>query len=229
MTTAYILPTIGSSGVFKLAAPFDQKIGPSEAYTVKAIRTLSELESNSVDVRTTKYIEQGLSEQDYIDDLAVDMHFVTLQSGYGQFLEVPAKYILMYPRIDGVAYQRYNIVIGLPAIPMETSVELLRDELSDIAKDYIGAKVGSAIVETSTIVYVTHEEHALKEAQRRVDAAGIQPPVARIRGYQQINQSLRNHVTALEQTVIGLREQLDELLAEKEAAGGNTPPPPSTP
>lgn len=209
MTTAYILPTIGSSGVFTLAPPFDKKAGPNEAFTVKAIRTISELEANSFDVKNNYYLNQGLSEQMYIDDVQKDMHIVSLQSGYGQWIEVPASFILKYPRIDGVPYQRYNIVIGLPAVPLDMSVDLLKDELVDIASDYIGAEVGSAVVETSTVVYVTHEQHAMKSAERRLNAAAIEPPIARVRAYQQANQALRNKVALLEQTVIALRNQLD--------------------
>ena len=57
MNNPYVLPCVGSTGVFEFYSPFDSKIDASEQLTVKAIRTISELESNSVDVLQDRYIK----------------------------------------------------------------------------------------------------------------------------------------------------------------------------
>ena len=161
----YVLPCVGSKGLFKVSPPFDNRIRADEIFTVEAIRTITELESNGLDIKKSRYIENGLTEQDYITDTEVNMHIVTLKSAYGQWYEVPARYIVSFPKIDGVVYTRRNIVIQMPYIEQEENLDLLEDELKQIAKDYIGAEVAVSSVEVSSTVVITETEHAVKKGK----------------------------------------------------------------
>lgn len=199
---SYVLPSIGSSGLFKIAAPFNATIRPDEKYTVKAIRTISELESNGIDVKKTRYIDNGLTESNYNDDLLVDMHIVTMQSGYGQWYEVPARYIEKFPRIDGVAYTRRNIVVQIPFVEKGTDYTLLMDDIKQVAMDHIGAEVGVAQVEVSTSIILSEQEHAVKKAQRKLNKNLNPSQLAINKELRSQNQLLRDKIAMLENYII---------------------------
>lgn len=203
MKQLYTLPTVGSSGVFTFAAPFNSTTLAGEKLTVKAIRTITELESNNIDVLKTRYIDLGLGDVMYQEHMEIDMHFVTLQSGFGQWVEIPASHILTYPKVDGVAYLRRNIVISLPAFPKEQDIELLEQEIKDIAEDYMGTRVGVKQVELGVgVIYVDEDTHRLKQIERRLARTNIPSRVARMRELEQRNTALANKVALLEQYII---------------------------
>lgn len=202
MTDLYVLPSTRSSGVFKLAPPFDAKVGLNEVYTVKAIRSISELEADSKDVFATVYAANNIEEQIYRDHALVDMEIVSLQSGFGQWIEVPACYILEAPRIDGVPYQRYKLVVSFPPIAVDTPLELLTEEIKGMAEDFFGTDARVDIVETSSTLYVPDVDHAAEMA-KRAGAAAAKPPMAtRLRNLQKENQGLRERIALLEQHII---------------------------
>lgn len=202
MTQAYVLPTIGSSGSFKLAPPFDAKMGVSERYTVKSIRTISEIEANSVDVKKIYYLDNGLTELDYIQHVEVDMQIVSLQSGYGQWIEVPAVYILEMPKIDGVPYQKKNIIISLPPIPTDMQISVLAQDLQDTATLFIGAEASHAIIDVSTVLAVDKDTHETVKAERVAAMAASDNPAIRLKEKEAYIDLLLAKIARLEKYII---------------------------
>ncbi len=198
----YILPCIGSSGLFKVSPPFNTVIRADEKFTVEGIRTITELESNGLDVKASRYIDNGLTEQDYINDAEINMHIVILKSAYGQWYEVPARYIIAFPKIDGVVYTRRNIVVQMPYIEKEEDLELLIDELKNITKDYIGAEVAVDAVEVSSTLVISEQDHAVKKAQRQLLLERNPSLSAVNRQLTMSNQSLRDKIALLEAYII---------------------------
>lgn len=202
MNNPYVLPCVGSTGVFEFYSPFDSKIDASEQLTVKAIRTISELESNSVDVLQDRYIKNGLLENDYRDDLEIDMHIVTIQSGYGLWYEIPARYIKNFPRFDGVSYSRRNLVVQLPFIEKSTPLDLLKTSISDIVTNHLGVDNEVAEVEVSTTIQLTDTEHRLTKHKRKQEMLASKPIIIENKELKAANQSLRDKIALLEQYII---------------------------
>lgn len=167
-----ILPVIGSSGYFELRQPLDQLIVPNERYTCKAIRRLSEYLANNEVPKDDIYTANGLTDSDYISDIAVDMDIVSLQADNGHWLYIPAKYIAKYPIANGIPYRTIMIGISLPSIPVEKDLSNIKTDIENIITDTLGVIPVIKTVETSRVVLVSKETHDITTAERTMLSEG---------------------------------------------------------
>lgn len=165
---SYILPPIGSLGTFVLSTPFDTKISTRAQLTCKAIRKISDYLSSSEDPKTLCYLNNGLTEQDYNDDAILDMDIVSLQSGEGQWLYIPAKYIVTFPLANGIPYRSIALAINLPQLPIQQDISAMLTDLSNVVKDHIGVIPIIDTVETSRVIQVDSDKHDISQAARRL-------------------------------------------------------------
>ena len=154
-----VLPDIGLSGVFELRTPFDTKVPNKTKLICKAIRKISDYLASSEDVKELCYLNNGLTEEDYENDLISDTEIVSLQSGEGQWLYVPAGYIVSYPLTNGVPYRSLVIGVNLPQIPVDQDLSDMNTDIANLVKDHIGLLPIISSVETSTIIYVATDKH----------------------------------------------------------------------
>ena len=162
------IPGIGDRGFYELAAPFtltEQKI-----YTCKAIRKISELQSENQDVFQLYYkakgIDQGIFEEDQLNDRAI----IFLQEDGGSWLNVPVRYLMGYPNMNGVPYQQFSLVVGLPAFPVGTDFALVKQAIQDQVLHTLGVGAAVAEVKVSLPILKTSEEHTAMEADRLLRA-----------------------------------------------------------
>jgi hypothetical protein len=164
--TNIILPTIGSSGYFKLKTPLSTLVIENEVYTCRAIRTLNDYLANNEDPLTDIYVNYSLGEPDYKLDLAVNMSIVSLQSDSSHWLYIPAKYIESYPLTNGIPYRSVMIGISLPSLPVDRDIAYVQTDLTNLIKDRLGVEPVIKQVETSRPVLVSKEIHDQLVAER---------------------------------------------------------------
>lgn len=164
-----VLPDIGLSGVFELRTPFDTKVPNKTKLICKAIRKISDYLASSEDVKELCYLNNGLTEEDYENDLISDTEIVSLQSGEGQWLYVPAGYIVSYPLTNGVPYRSLVIGVNLPQIPVDQDLSDMNTDIANVVKDHIGLLPIISSVETSTIIYVATDKHESNIALRNLE------------------------------------------------------------
>lgn len=198
---SYVLPVIGSSGVFTLSSPFDSKVQPGERLFCKSIRSLSDYLANNEKPFDDIYKPVGLEQSDFDEDVAEDMHIVSLQNGEGYWVYVPAKYIVNYPVVNGVPYTYRSLAVALPALPIDLSSSQIETAIQNVINDLLGVDCVIRTIETSREIMVTDSIHNQRETERFVRMNGNTTDRARfIRLTQQFNdlqvkyQALETHV-----------------------------------
>lgn len=161
-----IIPTIGSSGNFALRAPFDQVVLPKERYTCQAVRRLSDYLANNEDPKTDIYDANSIPEAEYDDDVEKDMYIISLQGETGQWVYVPARYLISYPITNGIPYRTMMIGAALPPLPADRDLSFLLTEISNLIKDSLGVEPDMDLMETSMVILVDRDKHDVAQAQR---------------------------------------------------------------
>lgn len=196
--SSVILPVIGSSGFYTLAAPFDVEVVAKIEYTCMAIRRISEFTANNVDVREDIYTPRNISEAVWREDSESDAYIVSLRSRTGHWLYVPARYILNYPSVNGIQYRSLMLGISLPSLPISQDVTALLAELKDMAESSLGVTVAVKQVETSKVVLVDHETHVAKQQARTAASQGLTTMRAKNVKLTQENAALLARLAELE-------------------------------
>lgn len=198
----YVIPAVGTSGLFELSEPFDTLLIANTNYTCKSVRSLSEMNANNEDPLASIYRELGLTEDHYTADLRVDMRIVSLQAGNGHWVHVPVKYIKKYPDTNGVPYTTMGIAIELAAVPVGTSMDSLVTEIQDLIRGYLGVASAVRVVPTSYTRIVPDDEHRTIQQKRKAD--GVlqgQTLWQRYRTLQGQYDKLQQHNVALEKYI----------------------------
>lgn len=168
MADPYIIPEVGSSGVWTLRSPFDVMIAKNVRYKCQEIRRISGYIANNEDVKTTVYTANKISEAVYEEDLASDSDIVSLQGETGQWLYVPVRYIVSYPTTNGVNYRTSVVAVSLPALPANTDMTNFFASITNLVSDTFGVNCQIEQVETSKVTQVPSDKHSQIQAQRKV-------------------------------------------------------------
>jgi hypothetical protein len=168
----YPLPALGSSGTYVLDAPFNTKILDNERLTCKAIRKMSDLVAKNIDVHETIYKANGVDDAIYEEDVVNDIEIVSLQSDVGHWLDIPARFIIKYPIVNGVAYRSFSLVINLPQLPVNNDISFINTELEEYFKDSLGVNTVTKLVETSRVIMVDNDLHIAKQNERNMIKTG---------------------------------------------------------
>ena len=99
-----LIPKINSNGLFRVKEPLNSIIRTDIRYNVKAIRTISEIIEDDIDVKALIYTDQSLTDENYISDLENDIPIVTLVSPSNEYFYIPANMLLSVPDVTGVLY-----------------------------------------------------------------------------------------------------------------------------
>lgn len=166
--TNQLLPELGSSGSFKFRAPFDKILSASTQYTCKSIRKISELLSNSEPVLNNYYLKNGLTEDDYKNDLKIDIPIVGLFSAKGVWFYVPASFVMSYPDSTGIGYRRMILGAELGPIPDNFDLEPVNQAVSDIIYSHIGIKAEIKNVVVSQKILLSYDDHLSIEGSRKM-------------------------------------------------------------
>jgi UDP-N-acetylglucosamine transferase subunit ALG13 len=164
----YVIPTVGSSGYFKLQAPFNTIILENELYTCQAIRRISEYLANNEDIKTDIYDKYQIDEAIYKEHVEEDIFIISLQAQVGQWVYVPVSYILAFPEVNGIPYRTVGIGISLPAFPADKDFSALITDLQNLITDRLGTACIVRVTETSKTLLVTREKHDELTTERNV-------------------------------------------------------------
>ena len=200
MSLNYI-PTVGSKGVYKLAAPFDQLMAVGEYYICKSVRKISEILANNDDPEKLVYTRYSLDQEIYTQHKTEDMEIVYLQSEKGHWLYVPASFIQEFPDPNGVIYRAVGISVLLPAIPVGYQLDQLKTEITGVVKDITGLRCTIKQTFTSRPLAVPVDKHEATQQTRAIERALSPDIYSRYRKLQLENDILVAKVKALEQHI----------------------------
>jgi hypothetical protein len=162
----YILPEIGSIGRYNLAEPYASLIDPNVNYTCQAIRSINEITASGGNPFTVAYSPAGITQAVYNKAQAINMKIVYLVSDGGNWVYVPANYILEIPIVGGVGYQNMglNVVLGLINSTMDLSA--LITAIQDTVYSTVGITPNVQPVQLSNSMQITNTQASQIESAR---------------------------------------------------------------
>lgn len=193
-----VIPTIGARGFYNLASPFDTKFSANEMYTCQAIRRIGDYLALNEDPYTNVYLDNGLTEADFDSDQQENMYIVSLQSDKGQWLYVPARFILSYPIMNGIPYQTMMLGVGLGAIPAEMDLSALQNLVSDVIFDNLGIRPQISPVVLSKQKLIARADHEQIQAARLAQATQKKSFYSRYRDMVTLYDKALTKLAALE-------------------------------
>mgnify|MGYP003612482664 CR=1 FL=1 len=196
--TRYI-PDPGTKGFFELAAPFSS--APGEQLTCKAVRKISELFASGEDVFTT-YYKDKVSEIVFQEDVEADSEIVFLMGDSGEFINVPSRFILKYPDMNGEPYRGMGLAIQLPAFPVKQDLSFLLPQLEALVTNALGVPNRARLVVTSRTTLMSDEKHKLETTRRRALILAGSTPAARIAALESQVRDLQTKLAAAEALLI---------------------------
>ena len=198
---SYIIPVVGSSGVFILREPFAEKIQKNVSYTCQGLRRISEYLANNENPQETIYTANKIADSVYTEDLANDTQIASLQGETGQWLYIPVRYIISYPNPNGVKYRSLALSVALPSMPVDRSYSSLEASIRNIVREQLGVDCVIEKIETSKITLVPIEKHHASEVSRGVISGT--PSTDRglyVKTLQQLTDA-RAHIATLEKYI----------------------------
>lgn len=141
MTMNYLLPPINTKGVFIFHPPYgdDLDINKKE-YEVVEIRKLKALYDDGLDPLNSIYIKNGLTKEDFADDLEKEVPIVTLAMDNERYIYVPADKIKEIPAIVGYTATERLLTLSLGLVPDNINLDLLYENIAMLVHDTISIK-----------------------------------------------------------------------------------------
>lgn len=158
-----IVPESGLKGSFTFLEPFNVDEYQNKILEVISIRRLNEMYANGDDPYNNIYVKNGLSQDDYIDDLQNDRPIAVLSAPGGVYYNIPCSKIETIPTSVGVPYIRRVIAISLGSLPYDYSLETIRQDIEDIVRDKLYLKSEAKILDASAPYYKSYEDHEVFE------------------------------------------------------------------
>jgi len=165
----YLIPPINAIGKFRAKEPLDKILDPNINYKVIAVRTIREYLDTDTDVLNLIYLPEGLTEQDFNNDLNENMPIVTLLSPSGSYIYIPANKLASIPDVTGYKFRRKIISVDLGFIPDDTDLTWLNDEIKDLVLTKYGVEPDVSTVNASQAYLYTDDEYQTFETKRELN------------------------------------------------------------
>lgn len=159
-------PKIGDAGIFTLKEPYSFLVTPSVIYTVRSIRTLSDVISSGSDPYETYYKPLGVTHEAFLKDAESNKCIVGLQAGDGEWIYTPESFIEKPPNVAGVKYSSIVLGVGLGAIPDSLNLSALETEIKELVAAHLGVDSKIKAVLVSQPAFISHEQHERLERAR---------------------------------------------------------------
>jgi len=201
-------PTPGLRGRYVTKTPFT--VDATQVFTCHAIRSFKDIYERGIDVFTTFYKPVNLTDVEFQQDRSENAHIITLISEDNQVVYVPDTYILSYPDLNAVTYQRVVLAVDLGALPDYVDLSGIDTSIREIVDNSIGctSEVKVGIAPTTGIVGVN--DHETKEAARLNRITNNPTTYSKWRKLVEENAALTSEVQRLQQIIVdsGLVEDL---------------------
>ena len=194
--------TVGVAGNFEFTQPLASKLPQNTRMMVQAVRSISEMVAEGFDL---KEVYDGISEMAMLEDMAKDRPILKLVTEGGESFNVPQSQVVGYPRIDGVAYRPFNVVLDLGMHPEETDFTALNQALESVVLALTGVSTTTVPVVMGSSFYVSSEQHQQLLIARANSKEVIETDAAKVLRLQTKVNELQQIKTLLEQEIVRLK------------------------
>lgn len=174
-----VTPPLTSKGMFEVQSPF--VIKRSMVYEVVAVRELTDLWVEGIDVYERYYKPVGIEKTKYQKDVDNDVAIVSLLSDEG-VAYIPDTYIVSYPELGIADYFHCVISASLGPVHKSLNTKALEKDIAELCSKHLGitatVKKHSAPL---TNVLTKEEAERLEEARKGL----VKVPISDYNKYQQ--------------------------------------------
>lgn len=197
------LPEIGTTGIFTLNAPFTNDVKVNTTYTVLAVKKISEVIAGGEDPYELFYKPKNLTRTEYNEDSLNDICIVSLQSGLGEWVYVPQKYIASFPNVNGVVYRVMMLGINLGAVPDTFNISALKTKIQGVVLDTLGVNsVDIKEISVSSPAVISKEDHDILENARLLKIQNSSSDYARLQYYMELCDKQATKISSLENYIL---------------------------
>lgn len=197
-----IVPTVGVTGKYVVAAPFDSVISSTQNYTCVRVQ---DFPTATLDLDNTfferVYEPRGLSREILAIHARAGVLLVTLQAQSGENYYVPSSYITGIPSSNTTAYNCLMLTAQLGPLPLDENIGPLRDYITDAVVNYYGITPIINIVRYGASEAVTPNMHAAINAIRNRKRIQLQNKTAQITALTAERDKLKQQVEALAKVI----------------------------
>jgi hypothetical protein len=193
-------PQVGTRGIYQLKSPYVAL--PTKTYTCYAIRSFKDIYELGEDVYTKYYTPHSIDEVTFESDVDENASIITLMSEDNETIYVPDTYILSFPDMGIVNYQRVILSIDFGMLPDYLDLDYVRDQLSTSGSEVIGKNPDIDLHIAPTTGVVTSDEHQTLEASRLANVEFRKTTHANYLEQLKISSDLIEKVQTLEQIII---------------------------
>src|SRR5574343_74624 len=194
--------TLGVAGNFEFAQPLAAKLPQNTRMAVQAVRYIGEMVADGFDL---KALYEGIAESVMLEDIAKDRPILKLVTEGGESFLVPQSQVIGYPRIDGVAYRPFNVVLDRGMHPEETDFTALNQALESTVLTFTGVSTTAVSVVMGDGFYVGSDQHQQLTIARNNSKEVIETDAAKVLRLQTKVNELQQIKTLLEQEIIRLK------------------------
>jgi hypothetical protein len=193
-------PPIGTKGIYQLKVPFS--VPPTKIFTCEAVRTFDDLYKRNRDVFTEFYLANGLTDENFQSDRRAGAAIITLISEDQEVVYVPDTYILSFPDMGMVNYQRVILSLDFGALPEYVNLDYTMTQMTTIAGKVLGRVPDIELHVAPTTQSIGPVEHQSLEAARLAQIEFEETDYAKYLKQLRINQDLSARLATLERLVI---------------------------
>lgn len=161
MTTPSLtfLPSLGMSGFYSLAAPYDKLISASAQYRCEGIQSLSAAVADGQDPLKIVYKANGDTEANFQKALADGVSLITISATSGRLIVFPSNALLMVPLADGVPYRNTILSVALGALPEAQDLSELQSEILAMVQAKYGIRSAAYVSTVGSPDILTRQQH----------------------------------------------------------------------
>lgn len=201
-----LIPPVGTSGIYTLAAPFNSLLQADMSYRCDAVRRISDFIEVGIDPFEEFYVANQLEKNTYDQDLMNQVCIISLVSSTGHWVYVPSTYILAYPDINGVPYTVMVLGVEIGAVPNYLNLAGFKQAIINLTRDTIGVIPTIREVAISAVQKLSHVEHSVLENARVLLVNNSQTDRAKLLAAQAELNQLRQQYDQLETYIRDLSE-----------------------
>jgi hypothetical protein len=180
-------PPLKARGRYTLKAPWDAAIDPLKLYTTIAIRSFKDIYELNVDVYTEYYLPMGLVDGvlygiaifSFSAEANLEPNIITLYSDTGETIYVPDTYILSYPTMGDIKYNRCVLSIDLGPLPDYLDFSSLKASVQNLVAQTTGIAATALEHRSAHITNPTPPEHEVLETARLAGITVLETDLAK--------------------------------------------------
>lgn len=197
-------PVVGAKGLWKLKEPFNNYLPVNTALTCTAVSNYGQCLAMGIDPYMQYYRDRNIDQTTYQEHFDGDGRVIFLKSDNGSCYSFPLHYLISFPIGTGVNYANMGLGIRLGALPIDTNLELLCEQIKELCHLNIGTTSKVNVMVLSEINIIENAEHERLTNARKAKKKAQTPTLEKIANLTDTNKEIAAKLKIAEAKVLEL-------------------------